>query len=270
LLGQWLGLVSEQGSGQWHTDSSVSACATASAGRGASGQSLLAEHVLTKKWWPAQADRQMLSAAIAHDVNCVASSAAGRYFDGVAALLGLCEHNDYEGQSGQMLEAAASEYASSFDADQADSPASPLPLFRLHSDPSLPGLMRLDMSALIGQLIAARQDPHDARYLAWLFHVQLSMAWEAAVAQAVVETGLECVVLSGGVFCNQLLTRLLSSRLSRLGLQVLRHIRVSPNDSGLAFGQAAVAAARLADSISNRPALGRCNTNELSPIGSEG
>jgi hydrogenase maturation protein HypF len=50
-------------------------------------------------------------------------------------------------------------------------------------------------------------------------------------------------VLSGGVFQNRLLLEDTAARLERLGLRVLSHERVPPNDGGIAFGQAAIAAA---------------------------
>ncbi len=55
-------------------------------------------------------------------------------------------------------------------------------------------------------------------------------------------TGIETVALSGGVFCNALLTQGCCDVLERDGFTVLRHRRVPPNDGGLALGQLIVAA----------------------------
>jgi hydrogenase maturation protein HypF len=54
------------------------------------------------------------------------------------------------------------------------------------------------------------------------------------------------VVLSGGVFQNRLLLERTATQLSDAGLRVLVPERLPPNDGGISFGQAAVAAARLA------------------------
>jgi hydrogenase maturation protein HypF len=52
-------------------------------------------------------DNQTILKALAHDVNTIESSSMGRLFDGVAALLGICGFNKYEGQCAMLLEDAA-------------------------------------------------------------------------------------------------------------------------------------------------------------------
>jgi hydrogenase maturation protein HypF len=54
------------------------------------------------------------------------------------------------------------------------------------------------------------------------------------------------VVLSGGVFQNRLLLERTAALLDEAGLRVLVPERLPPNDGGISFGQAAVAASRLA------------------------
>jgi hydrogenase maturation protein HypF len=60
-------------------------------------------------------------------------------------------------------------------------------------------------------------------------------------------TGVRTVVLSGGVFQNVLLLERTAAALCARGLRVLAPERVPPNDGGIAFGQAAIAAARQRD-----------------------
>ncbi len=45
--------------------------------------------------------------ALEKDINTIESSSMGRLFDGVAALLGICNYNQYEGQCAMLLEDAA-------------------------------------------------------------------------------------------------------------------------------------------------------------------
>jgi hydrogenase maturation protein HypF len=53
-------------------------------------------------------------------------------------------------------------------------------------------------------------------------------------------------VLSGGVFQNRLLLARTASLLRTAGLRVLVPERLPPNDGGIAYGQLAVASARVA------------------------
>lgn len=68
----------------------------------------------------------------------------------------------------------------------------------------------------------------------------------AACARVAERRGLETVILSGGVFQNRVLLERTTARLDAAGLRVLVPRRLPANDGGIAFGQAAVAAARLA------------------------
>ena len=57
------------------------------------------------------------------------------------------------------------------------------------------------------------------------------------------ETGLNRVVLSGGVFQNSILLTGLIQTLAEKNFQVFTHKLVPPNDGGISLGQAMVAAA---------------------------
>jgi hydrogenase maturation protein HypF len=72
------------------------------------------------------------------------------------------------------------------------------------------------------------------------FHRGLAVA----TAEACAATGLEVAVLSGGVFQNRVLLELCTHELERRGLRVLVPELLPPNDGGISYGQAAVAALR--------------------------
>src|SRR5262249_42186014 len=83
----------------------------------------------------------------------------------------------------------------------------------------------------------------EARVIARRFHTTL-VEMIATVCDRIRNiTGLDAVVLSGGVFLNALLTREVHDQLARAGFRVFRHRLVPPNDGGLSLGQAAIAAA---------------------------
>jgi hydrogenase maturation protein HypF len=63
-------------------------------------------------------------------------------------------------------------------------------------------------------------------------------------------TGIGQVALSGGCMHNRRLARLLRMKLEAAGFEVFQHVKVSPGDGGLSYGQVAVAVATLNQSKS--------------------
>ncbi|MFI5381019.1 MAG: Sua5/YciO/YrdC/YwlC family protein, partial [Tepidisphaerales bacterium] len=191
-----------------------------------------AELPIAGRVMPRTSDREFIAEMLRENVRCVPSTAAGRLFDGVAAILGVCERNTHEAEAAMKLEALAA--AGPYVEGEPD-------YFVVHREQPL----RIDFSPLIVQLVDRLEHGHSAADLAALFHRQFDAAWVATVEMAAVATRLNRVAISGGVFCNEILTKGLTRRLQQRGFEVLRHRRVPPNDGGVALGQAAVAAARM-------------------------
>ncbi|MFP4446050.1 MAG: hypothetical protein ACLFPD_07365, partial [Desulfosudaceae bacterium] len=80
------------------------------------------------------------------------------------------------------------------------------------------------------------------------FHATLIFLFAEVCDRIRRETGLQRVVLSGGVFQNVLLLEGLSEILQAGGFSVFTHRQVPTNDGGICLGQAAAAAARIAGS----------------------
>jgi hydrogenase maturation protein HypF len=153
-------------------------------------------------------------------VNAPLSSGMGRLFDAVAALLGLRDVGTYEGQAAVELE----QLAGSTSAEPYEWPfGDGVPLVRAVHDDLADGRPR-------GEIAAA-------------FHETVAAAAAAACAELAEP---RTVVLSGGTFQNVRLLASTRQRLESLGFRVLTHRLVPPNDGGLSYGQAAVAAARAA------------------------
>jgi hydrogenase maturation protein HypF len=157
------------------------------------------------------------------------TTSAGRLFDAVAALAGLRTTSTYEGQAAAELEAAATRCG--------ERGAYPLPL-----DDGPDGLL-LDARPTV--LAAARdaQRGVGAARIASRFHRALARATADACAQLAERHGLQTVALGGGVWVNRLLLELTATALERRGLRVLVPELLPPGDGGLAYGQAAIAAA---------------------------
>ena len=183
----------------------------------------------------ALADRQgerweQVGAVLAAGVNCPETSSVGRLFDAVAALLGLRDRVNYEGQAAVELEQRAREQCS----DLAECAGYPARLDgKLLRGTDLFHTVLADLAAQVPVGVIA------ARFHAGLVDL-LARAAEATRAG----TGIGTAALSGGVFQNELLLRGLKARLARSGFTVLTHHRVPPNDAGISLGQVAVAIAQ--------------------------
>ncbi len=162
-------------------------------------------------------------------INSPLTSSAGRLFDAAAALLGVRDAVNYEGQAAIELEQLADvgergSYAASISGRDGALRVAGADLIRAAADDIAAGA---ELPA-----IAAR------------FHRGVARAIVAVCARLREQTGLAVVALSGGVFQNLLLTDQVVTGLQREQFRVLLHSRVPCNDGGISLGQAVVAAAR--------------------------
>ena len=144
------------------------------------------------------------------------TTSMGRLFDAVAALCGVRSAATYEGQAAVELEALV---------DPAEPGAYPMP--SLDARPTIEALLADLAGGVATGRIAAR------------FHEGLARA----TAEACLASGETTAVLSGGVFQNRVLLERTTAHLETAGLRVLRPRALPPNDGGISYGQAAVAAA---------------------------
>ena len=160
------------------------------------------------------------------------TTSMGRLFDAVAALCGVRAEVNYEGQAAIELEACC---------DPAERDAYTLDILDDGSGP-------LVMDARPAVLEAAAELASGAAVptVAARFHNSVARATAAACALIASRDGTGTVVLSGGVFQNRRLLECTSDLLEDAGLRVLVPELLPPNDGGIAYGQLAVAAARLA------------------------
>ncbi len=156
-------------------------------------------------------------------LNTPPTTSVGRLFDAVAALCGVRLTVNYEGQAAIELEAAC---------DPVETGAYPFSL----TDPSdgLRGLIADVNAGIAVGVVSAR------------FHRGLAAATVHACTAAADDSGLDTVVLAGGVFLNRRLLEGVREGLEREGLRVLLPRRLPPGDGAISYGQAAVAAQILA------------------------
>jgi hydrogenase maturation protein HypF len=171
-------------------------------------------------------------AQIQRRLNAPLASSMGRLFDAASAILGVRQRATYEGQAAMELEALAGSGA-----------AEPL---RFPAIQSSEGYWTLDPVPLLSALGELRADGEDAGTLAARFHESVAATAARVAGEACEAFDLNTVALGGGCFQNARLLVSLRKRLEAGGLRVLLPIALSPNDGAISYGQAAVAAARLA------------------------
>lgn len=168
--------------------------------------------------------RYLDSVHLAHKrIRTFETSSVGRLFDAVAALLGFTRDITFEGQAAIWLE----------DLARASPPAAPYP-FPLTNDV-------LDYGPLLSAIIEDRSRGKEPATIARRFHASIaSTLWKAAEGLCATNS-IDLVVLSGGVFQNELLLTEIGSHAKRSELELWTNQVVPANDGGISLGQAAQA-----------------------------
>jgi hydrogenase maturation protein HypF len=138
----------------------------------------------------------------------------GRLFDATAAMLGFVREATSEGQAAIWLEQLAK--------GASTSDAYPFP-FAGHE---------LDFRPLLACVIRDRMRGRSTREIARAFQRGIARGLYASIRTVCEENEVHTVVLSGGVFQNELLLE---------ELRVWTNHLVPPNDGGISLGQAALA-----------------------------
>jgi hydrogenase maturation protein HypF len=160
-------------------------------------------------------------------VNSPQTSSLGRLFDGVAAIIGIRQRVNFEGQAAMELEMLAADDADSiYDFECVSGDA-----FKILPAPIIRGVVRDIQNGLPVAEIGAK------------FHKTIVALFAEVCASVRNESELNRVVLSGGCFQNSILLAGLIQKLESLNFQVFAHRQVPTNDGGISLGQAMVAAA---------------------------
>lgn len=150
------------------------------------------------------------------------TSGAGRLFDAVSAMLGICDKNTFEGEAAIALEAVA---LSDIDEDY--------PVDIKFKEP-----MEIDFSQTILRITDDLIRGVDKGVIASKFHNTVVTVILRFVQKLSARHGLRDVVLSGGVFQNIYLLKNIISKLRFTGMGVYINEKVPCNDAGISLGQA--------------------------------
>ena len=161
---------------------------------------------------------------IAKQIRTFATTSAGRLFDTCAALLGFTGEISFEGQAAIWLE----QLAQAGDTSR----AYPFPMDGA----------TLDFRHLLAAAADDRLRGRNPADIARAFHNGIARGLCDAVQSLCESHSTGTVVLSGGVFQNDLLLAEVRSLLAQSPIRIWTNAAVPPNDGGISLGQAALAA----------------------------
>lgn len=190
--------------------------------------------------------RSVTATMIERGINSPRTSSMGRLFDAAAAILGICDKATYEGEPAIELEAAAWRALSSESACLTGNIAG----FSVTESSRPDAHHVLNSRSLIEALLEGIRAGAAAYRLALDFHIAIARSSARIAREICARESIDTVALSGGVFMNRLLLQLLTHELKDAGLAVLVPHSVPVNDGCIAYGQAAIARARLAQTAS--------------------
>ena len=201
------------------------------------------------------------------NINTVISTSAGRIFDAVSAILGICRHSTFEGEASISLEFAAEAFEKQKLDDQGEKAEGTMQSEKLKSmfeafekasrlagreqehkwadvffaHPEEERQFIADTHCLIRQIVEEKKQKTDAGLLSYFFHKALAGMIAKACVCIRKDTGVNTAALSGGVYQNQLLLKLSVDQLEKENFHVLTHHLIPPNDGGICLGQAVAA-----------------------------
>jgi hydrogenase maturation protein HypF len=165
------------------------------------------------------------------EVRTFTTTSMGRLFDAAASLLGFTREVTFEGQAAMWLEQLACS----------------APLTEPYPFPFIDG--ELDFRPLLLEVAQDRVRGRNVREIARSFQHAIARGLCDALDVISRRYALDTVVLSGGVFQNELLLEDLKFLLTNASLQVWTNHAVPPNDGGISLGQAALASFGQFDTI---------------------
>jgi hydrogenase maturation protein HypF len=152
------------------------------------------------------------------------TTSVGRLFDTAAALAGFTRETTFEGQAAMWLEQLARK--------SAETEGYPFPY----------SSGELDFRPLLRGVVEDRARQRDVHEIARAFHRGIALGVCDAVKELCSTYNTDTIVLSGGVFQNELLLNDLKNLLEHDSLVIWTNHTVPPNDGGISLGQAALAA----------------------------
>ncbi len=160
--------------------------------------------------------------ALEKKINAPESCSAGRLFDAVASITGICTHSSFHAEAPILLENNIQDGISE---------TYPIQLEKV-----------IDWTPVIRNIVFDLQHEVSVKIISAKFHNTVAAIIHKAVVKLKNDTGINKVVLSGGTFQNKYLTKKIVDLVIKSGMQPFMSSQVPCNDGGIALGQLAIAA----------------------------
>ena len=180
-------------------------------------------------------------------INSIVSTSAGRLFDAVSALLGICRFSTFEGEASISLQFAAQAFEKKVFRSGEGNLGMPedwdekMLLTISEKEEAEQRSFFLNTTGLFSWITEQKKQGKASEELSYAFHRILAEMIVQGCIRIREETGITTAALSGGVFQNTLLLRLCVNRLEKENFHVLIHHLIPPNDGGICLGQAVAA-----------------------------
>ncbi len=170
-----------------------------------------------------QKELEIVLFMLKNKINSPLTSSAGRLFDAVSALLGICRDTTYHAEAPMRLEAAAEAGLQGF--------------YPFEITQNI-----ISMKPAFEMMINELNNGESPGTISAKFHRTISEVIVDTVKRISHETGIRDVALSGGTFQNRIILEQAERQLASAGFDVYSHAHIPSNDGGIALGQLAIAA----------------------------
>ena len=158
------------------------------------------------------------------NLNKIFASSFGRLFDGVAALIGLCDFAEFEAQAAIALEKAAGSAKSE-----------KLYSFPFEKNPN--GLFEFNWIPMIKEIVEDLSNNYPKEKIAAAFHDSIAKA----VFDFCKNFSEKNIIGAGGVFFNKRLTDNLKNLFNAENFNFILPTKLPPSDAAISLGQAVIA-----------------------------
>jgi len=178
---------------------------------------------------------ELVTKIICLNINSPLTSSVGRLFDAVSSLLGICDRINYQGQAAIELEMAIESPGTTEDTGHSYG----------YTVKEINGIFIIEPACIISGIVEDIIHRLPASIISLRFHTAIAGIIVDICDRIRKTTGLNSVVLTGGVFQNMFLLRKAIKGLDKKGFNTFTQHRVPTNDGGIALGQAVIAGYRV-------------------------